>query len=71
MKFRILYKYLIIFLIPLSIIQPVKADLASDLLEKAQKLFITLFITLKVILKRNLKGTQKILTKDIDLCMFL
>ena len=38
MKFRLLYKYLIIFLIPLSIIQPVKADLASDLLKKAQEL---------------------------------
>ena len=38
MKFRLLFKYLIIFLIPLSIIQPVKADLASDLLKKAQEL---------------------------------
>ena len=35
MKFRLLFKYLIIFLIPLSIIQPVKADLASDLLNLA------------------------------------
>ena len=35
MKIRLLFKYLIIFLIPLSIIQPVKADLASDLLKMA------------------------------------
>ena len=35
MKIRLLFKYLIIFLIPLSMIQPVKADLASDLLKLA------------------------------------
>ena len=35
MKIRFLFKYLIIFLIPLSMIQPVKADLASDLLKLA------------------------------------
>ena len=35
MKFRLLFKYLIIFLIPLNMIQPVKADLASDLLQLA------------------------------------
>ena len=35
MKIRLLFKYLIIFLIPLSMIQPVKADLASDLLKMA------------------------------------
>ena len=35
MKIRLLSKYLIIFLIPLSMIQPVKADLASDLLKLA------------------------------------
>ena len=35
MKFNSFIKYLIIFLIPLSIIQPVKADLASDLLKMA------------------------------------
>ena len=35
MNFRLLFKYLIIFLIPLNMIQPVKADLASDLLQLA------------------------------------
>ena len=35
MKIRLLFKYLVIFLIPLSMIQPVKADLASDLLQMA------------------------------------
>ena len=35
MKFRLSFKYLIIFLISLSIIHPVKADLASDLLKMA------------------------------------
>ena len=35
MKFNSFIKYLIIFLISLSIIQPVKADLASDLLKLA------------------------------------
>ena len=35
MKIRLLFKYLVIFLIPLSMIQPVKADLASDLLKLA------------------------------------
>ena len=35
MKFNFFIKILIIFIIPLSIIQPVKADLASDLLKLA------------------------------------
>ena len=35
MKFRLSFKYLIICLISLSVIQPVKADLASDLLKMA------------------------------------
>ena len=38
MKFNFFIKILVIFIIPLSIIQPVKADLASDLLKKAQEL---------------------------------
>ena len=38
MRFDYFIKYLIIFLIPLIITQPVKADLASDILKKAQQL---------------------------------
>ena len=35
MKFNFFIKILVIFIIPLSIIQPVNADLASDLLKMA------------------------------------
>ena len=38
MKFSVFIKYLIIFFITLNITHPVKADLASDLLKKAQEL---------------------------------
>jgi hypothetical protein len=37
MKLNLFIKILIIFIIPLSIIQPVKADLASDILKAAQE----------------------------------
>ena len=37
MKFNLFIKILIIFIIPLSIIQPVNADLASDILKAAQE----------------------------------
>ena len=37
MKFNFFIKILIIFIIPLSIIQPVNADLASDILKAAQE----------------------------------